>query len=213
MNEDGCMKRRPWELPFLAEAREVAALRRIMRLHLKLWGLSRQVEAARLCVSELVTNVIRHVGAGTPTSLRLSMNGTYLRIEVRDPECRALPTLITGVDDAESGRGLALVSGIADRWGVMLGDDHKVAWCEIATDLTSPQGHISSMAVTRAEGMISLCGAVASPRAATGSRLATAVAKDAAIDVIVDLMHWMDAHGYDVDDVLDVARVRFDAGL
>lgn len=212
MNDDGCMVRKPWELSFLAEPHEVAGLRRVVRLHLKLWGLLRQIETAQLCVTELVTNVIRHVGVGTPTSLRLLMNGTYLRIEVSDPECRMLPTMSTAGPEAESGRGLALVDRITDRWGVLLGASRKVTWCEIATDLTAPNGHSGGMRVTRAEAMISLYGAVASPRAVNASRLATAVAKDAAIDVIVDLLCWMGAHGYDVDDALDVAQVRFEAG-
>ncbi|GAA2798994.1 ATP-binding protein [Streptomyces showdoensis] len=213
MGDDGCMVRRPWELPFLAEAKEVAALRRIVRLHLKMWGLPRQVGVAQLCVSELVTNVILHVGPRTPTALRLSMNGTYLRIEVRDPDCRALPTLVAAGPGSDSGRGLALVDAMADRWGVLLGADRKVTWCEIATDLMSPNGHGGGVRVTRAEAMISLYGTVASPRAVSASRLSAAVAKDAAIDVIVDLLHWSGAHGYDADDVLDMAQMRFEAGM
>ncbi|MET9722977.1 ATP-binding protein [Streptomyces zaomyceticus] len=213
MSDDGCMVRKPWELPFLAEVQEVAALRRIVRLHLKTWGLPRQVGAAQLCVSELVTNVIRHVGSGTPTSLRISMNGTYLRIEVRDPDCRALPTLVAAGPDSEAGRGVALVDAIADRWGVLLGSDRKVAWCEIATDLNASNGHGGGVRVTRAEAMISLYGAVASPRALNASRLSIAVARDAAIDVMVDLLHWMGAHGYDADDVLDMAQTRYESGL
>ncbi|WP_449470943.1 ATP-binding protein [Streptomyces tanashiensis] len=197
----------------MAEAQELAALRRIVRLHLKAWGLPRQVGAAQLCVSELVANVIRHVGSGTPTSLRLSMSGTYLRIEVRDPDCRALPTLVAAGPDSETGRGVAVVDAIADRWGVLLGSDRKVTWCEIATDLNTPNGHGGGVRVTRAEAMISLYGAVASPRALNASRLTTAVARDAAVDVMVDLLHWMGAHGYDADDVLDMAQTRYESGL
>ncbi|MEV7373040.1 ATP-binding protein [Streptomyces sp. NPDC090301] len=207
------MVRRPWELSFAAEPQEVAGLRRVVRLHLKFWGLPRQVEVAQLCVSELVTNVIRHVGRGTPTRLRLSMNGTYLRIEVSDPGRDALPARVADVTDADWGRGMVLVEEAADRWGVLLGTDHKVTWCEIATDLRAPDGHGGGMRVERAESMISLYGAVASPRAVNASKLATAVAKAAVVDVIVDLLHWMEAHGYDADDVLDAAQARFDAGL
>jgi hypothetical protein len=141
------------------------------------------------------------------------MSGTYLRVEVRDPDSRALPTLIAVGPDAESGRGLALVDAVADRWGVLLGSDHKVTWCEIATDLSTPNGHSGGVRVTRAEAMISLYGAVASPRAANASRLSVTVAKDAAIDVVVDLLHWMVAHGFDADDVLDMAQARFESGL
>ncbi|WP_308368771.1 ATP-binding protein [Streptomyces sp. ISL-36] len=207
------MVRKSWEFPFLAEPAEVAALRRIVRLHLKAWGLPRQTEVAQVCVSELVANVIRHVGVGTPTALRLSMRGTYLRLEVRDPDSRALPTLVAVDPDSESGRGMALVNAMADRWGVLLGSDHKVTWCEIATDLSTPNGHAGGVRVTRAEAMICLYGAVASPRAVNASRLSGAVAKDAAIDVIVDLLHWMVAHGFDADDVLDMAQARFESGV
>ncbi|MFF5784040.1 ATP-binding protein [Streptomyces sp. NPDC012693] len=204
------MAREPWELSFLAEPRDLAGLRRIVRLHLKGWGLSRQCPAAELCVSELVTHVIRHVGAGAPTSLRLSMNGTYLRIEVRDPG-RHAPQLTAAEPDTEEGRGLALVDAMAARFGVLVVADHKVTWCEVATDLTASDGHRGSVYVTRAEAVIFLYEAVASPRATTASwsRPATAVAKDAAMEVIVDLLHWVSAHGYDVDDVLDVAHLRF----
>ncbi|MFI2366905.1 ATP-binding protein [Streptomyces sp. NPDC018833] len=213
MNEDGCMIRKPWELPFLAEPQEVAALRRIVRLHLKAWGLLRQTDVAQVCVSELIANVIRHVGAGTPTALRLSMSGTHLRVEVRDPDARALPTLVAVGPDSESGRGMALVDAMADRWGVLLGSDHKVTWCEIATDLPTPNGHAGGIRVTRAEAVISLYGAVATPRTANESPLSVAMAKDAAIDVIVDLLHWMVAHGFDADDVLDMAQARFESGV
>ena len=79
------MPRKPWDLPFLAESEEVGALRRILRTRLGLWGLHESIEAAQLCVSELVANVINHVGPGTPTTLVVSMNGTHLRIEVHDP--------------------------------------------------------------------------------------------------------------------------------
>lgn len=89
--------------PVRSGTEEVSALRRIMRLHLGLWGLHEIAEAAQLCATELVSNVITHVGAGTPTTLAVSMNGTYLRIEVQDPDTRALPTLIQAGADSKAG--------------------------------------------------------------------------------------------------------------
>jgi anti-sigma regulatory factor (Ser/Thr protein kinase) len=121
-----------WELKCVAEPEELAALRRIIRLHLVQWGLPHVVDTAQLCVSELVTNVIDHVGVGTPMVLGLSMRGTHVRIEVRDPDPRALPTLVAAERDAEGGRGMAIVSEVADRWGVLPGPDSKVTWCELA---------------------------------------------------------------------------------
>jgi anti-sigma regulatory factor (Ser/Thr protein kinase) len=124
---------RPWDLVFTAEPEEVAVLRRVMRLHLDIWGLHDVNDDAQLCLSELVSNVIRHVGRGTPATLAVSMRGTRLRIEVHDPDTRALPTLISADFEAEVGRGMALVDAIADRWGVVLHAERKVTWCEIPT--------------------------------------------------------------------------------
>lgn len=57
-----------------------------------MWGLADTVRDAQLCATELVTNVMRHVGVGTPTRLAVSMSGSRLRLEVGDPEIRVLPT-------------------------------------------------------------------------------------------------------------------------
>ncbi|ORT61956.1 ATP-binding protein [Streptomyces sp. CB03238] len=205
------MSRKPWELPFLAEPREAAGIRNVIRTHLRAWGLSEHTDTAQLCASELVANVITHVGVGTPTTLAVSMSGTYLRIEVHDPDTRALPTLLQAGPDAERGRGMALVDAVADRWGVQLRADRKVTWCEIATGLTAPDGHIGGPRVTRAETMLALYGAARLPPAATPSLLSVTVAEEAAIDVIADLLHWLQAHGCDPDEALDRAQTHFEA--
>ncbi|GAA1893273.1 hypothetical protein GCM10009837_14110 [Streptomyces durmitorensis] len=205
------MTRKPWEIPFLAEPEEVAALRRIMRLHLNLWGLPEVIDAAQLCVSELVANVITHVGPHTPTTLGLTMRDTRVRIEVSDPDTRALPTLLAAGTDAESGRGMALLDAVADRWGVILRSDSKVTWCELATGLGSPNGHTGGLRVDRAEGLIALYGEREVSRSAAGSCLTVAVAEEAAIDVIADLLHWLRAHGCDPDEALDRAQLHLEA--
>ncbi|WP_055616701.1 ATP-binding protein [Streptomyces phaeochromogenes] len=205
------MSRKPWDLAFTAEPEEVAALRRIMRLHLGVWGLHDVTDEAQLCVSELVSNVIAHVGLGTPVTLAVSVRGTYLRIEVHDPDTRALPTLLDAGSDSEGGRGMALVDAIADRWGVQLCADRKVTWCELATGLSSTNGHCGGARVMRAEAMLGLYGAAQLPRTATPSTLSLAVAEEAAIDVIADLLHWLRAHGCDPEDALDRAQTHFEA--
>ncbi|MFE7773122.1 ATP-binding protein [Streptomyces sp. NPDC057445] len=211
MEVDHCMQRKPWELPFLAEPREVAGLRRILRLHLGMWGLQECVEDAQLCVSELVSNVIAHVGPGTPTTLAVAVRGTRLRIEVRDPDARALPTLLAPEREAECGRGIALLDAVADSWGVVLHTDSKVTWCELATSLTSPEGHAGGTRVTRAEALLGLYSPAELPRARHGSRLSLATAEEAAIDAIADLLHWLHAHGCDPDGALDRAQMHFEA--
>lgn len=114
------------------------------------------IDAAQLCVSELVSNLINHVGSGTPVALCVSMHGTRLRVEVRDPDTRALPTLVEACTDAESGRGMALISATAERWGVQLLADCKVTWCELATGLTMPNGHRGDSHASRAEQVLDL---------------------------------------------------------
>ncbi|MFG2496720.1 ATP-binding protein [Streptomyces sp. NPDC048441] len=203
--------RKGWELPFLADPEEVASLRRIVRLHLTRWGLPEVVEAAQLCVSELVANVITHVGPQTPTTLGLSMNGTYVRIEVSDPDARALPTLIAAEVEAESGRGMALLAAVTDRWGVIPRSDSKATWCELATGLGSPTGHAGGLRVDRAEALIGIYGEKPVPRGEACSVLGVAVAEEAAIDVIADLLHWLRAHGCDPDQALDRAQTHFEA--
>jgi anti-sigma regulatory factor (Ser/Thr protein kinase) len=201
--------RKPWSLPFTAEPQEVAALRRIMRLHLGLWGLHGVIDAAQLCVSELVSNVINHVGIGTPTTLVVSMSGSRVRIEVRDPDTRALPTLLDAALDAESGRGMALVSAVTDRWGVQLQADQKVTWCELPTGLPSAEGHCGGARVGRVEALLSGYGCKQEHLWLAGAG-AVAVVEEAAIDMMVDVLHWLRAHGRDPDEALDRARTRFE---
>ncbi|MFF1913154.1 ATP-binding protein [Streptomyces sp. NPDC058239] len=203
--------RKAWDLAFLAEAEELAGLRRVMRLHLELWGLPGVVYAAQVCVTELVTNVVKHVGPGTPSCLAVSMNGDRLRIEVSDPYLQALPTLITAAGESETGRGMALVDGIADRWGVILRGDSKVTWCELATGLRSSNDHVDGPQVAKAEALLGLCGLGGLPSNSRRERLSLTLGKEMAIDLIVDLLHWLRAHGCDPDDALDRAQTHFEA--
>ncbi|MFF1438308.1 ATP-binding protein [Streptomyces sp. NPDC058295] len=207
------MTRKPWDLDFTAVPTEVAALRRILRLHLGIWGLQDVVDDAQLCMSELVSNVITHVGPGTPATLAVSMSGVRLRIEVHDPDTRALPTLLDANVDAEGGRGMALVDAVAACWGVQLRLDRKVTWCELATGLASPNRHMEGPGVRRAEALLE-CYAGAKPLLRPGpGKLGRAVAEESMITVITDFLHWLRAHGCDVDEALDRAQARCDAEL
>ncbi|MGW1271140.1 ATP-binding protein [Streptomyces sp. NPDC002491] len=204
------MTRRPWDLAFTAEPAEVAALRRGMRLHLGIWGLHEITDEAQLCVSELAANVITHVGPGTPATLAVSMNGLHLRIEVHDPDTRALPTLLDANSDSESGRGMALVDAVAARWGVRLQLDRKVTWCELATGLTSPNGHVEGPGVRRAEALLALHSDVRTPLRGGQKESETTMTEDAVITAITDFLHWLRAHGCDVDEALSRAQTRFE---
>lgn len=210
------MTRKPWGVEFTAHPEEVAALRRAVRLRLVAWGLHELVDTAQLCVSELVSNIVTHVGIGTPGSLGISMNGTHLRIEVRDPDTRALPTLVAAEVDAEGGRGMALVDALADRWGVRLHEGRKVTWCELATGLASPDDHRGNPSVTRAEALLDVYATLKPPACSynrTPGRVNRMTTEESVIDVITDFLRWLRAHGCDADEVLDRAQSRFEAAL
>ncbi|MFF4032081.1 ATP-binding protein [Streptomyces sviceus] len=90
-------------------------------------------ETLILLVSELVTNAVVHTGR--PAVLRLSLPGdevesATVRLEVADRSDRApVPRCVDG--DATGGRGLALVDGLADRWGWSPEGVGKSIWCEL----------------------------------------------------------------------------------
>ncbi|MFJ5722231.1 ATP-binding protein [Streptomyces sp. NPDC093149] len=87
-----------------------------------------------LCVSELLTNVIVHLGEGTPVTLRVSGTCTgRVRVGLSDPEPCAWPAMRSAAGGDESGRGLALVDALALRWGVDRGVRGKTVWCELPT--------------------------------------------------------------------------------
>lgn len=88
------------------------------------------VEAAELCVSELVTNAVVH--AGTLITVAIQHHAGGVRIEVEDgsghlPVPRNYSTL------ASTGRGLLMVDQLVTRWGVRSRSESKTVWFELGT--------------------------------------------------------------------------------
>jgi anti-sigma regulatory factor (Ser/Thr protein kinase) len=85
---------------------------------------------AQLVVSELVSNAVLH--SNGPICLRLS--GTRgLRIEVIDGGPGGTQIIARRVDhDSLTGRGLRVVSTLAQRWGSIQGPEGKTVWAELA---------------------------------------------------------------------------------
>ncbi|MGW1835716.1 ATP-binding protein [Streptomyces sp. BBFR2] len=114
-------------LELLAVPGAVRTVRRELRRHL-----GDGCGDAQLCASELLSNVIRHVGSGAPVTVQVTGGGdgrTWLA--VTDPEPFALPVRRTACRDEEGGRGLALLEAVALRWGVRRGSGSKTVWCEL----------------------------------------------------------------------------------
>lgn len=89
--------------------------------------------AVRLLVSELFTNAVKYGARHGDARVRLSLEigDTHVRGEVGD-NGRGFTEGDVSMpgEDAESGRGLAFLDAIADRWGVIHGSENCV-WFEL----------------------------------------------------------------------------------
>ncbi|MFM9582678.1 ATP-binding protein [Streptomyces caniscabiei] len=99
------------------------------RLHA--WGLP--LHPADHLVAELAANAATHGRVrGRDFDLTMYVIGVTLRIEVTDTRPERLPHPEPPSTEAESGRGLLLVEGLADRWGVTEGrPPRKTVWAEV----------------------------------------------------------------------------------
>ncbi|MGI4895830.1 MAG: ATP-binding protein [Janthinobacterium lividum] len=90
------------------------------------------VEAALLLSSEVITNAVVH-GDGPVLVAVKRVNGASLRVEVSD-DGGGMPLIGAQRDDAESGRGMAMVEMLSSRWGTELGVGPlgKTVWFELA---------------------------------------------------------------------------------
>ncbi|MFF7532075.1 ATP-binding protein [Streptomyces bobili] len=187
-------------LPFEAAPAEVRLLRRAAVRQLNRWGTPVAVDEAELLVTELATNVVKHVGEGTSATLILELRGKRLRLEVHD-RSTVSPALRTPDCDQECGRGLHLLTSLAMDWGTMLTAAGKAVWCEIAL---SAQG--GCRRVERAtEALENYQGTRGAPV------LRTRGLEESAIELIADLLHWTAARGHDPDDFLDRAQMHYEA--
>ncbi|MCF2526123.1 ATP-binding protein [Yinghuangia soli] len=93
-------------------------------------------ERGETIVAELAANAVLHGAAGDwdfRLVLRLGSPTRTVRIEVADPHSSdlSLPTQLPGIE-AESGRGLLIVSALADRWGASpYLSAGKTVWAEL----------------------------------------------------------------------------------
>jgi hypothetical protein len=108
------------------DARSPGAARELVARTCEQWGMGPVVPSAALVVSELVTNALPH--AGSDVGLSLARCGDLLRVAVRDASS-ARPQPQPVEPSRPRGRGLLLVSAVADAWGVLpAADGGKVVW-------------------------------------------------------------------------------------
>jgi anti-sigma regulatory factor (Ser/Thr protein kinase) len=97
--------------------------------------LSAYLPRATLSVSELAANAVLHTAR--PFTVGVQNGATGVRIEVVDSAPHLVPVRVpthgTAADLtwlSETGRGLLIVSSLANRWGVSMAQNVKTVWCE-----------------------------------------------------------------------------------
>jgi anti-sigma regulatory factor (Ser/Thr protein kinase) len=100
------------------------------------WRLDALADTAELLVSELVTNAVL-ASASQPTAAAeprirfwLASDRRQLMIHVWDPDRHRRPVTRDAWPDAETGRGLLLVTALSAQWGCYAPDGHsgKIVW-------------------------------------------------------------------------------------
>lgn len=109
------------DAPAIARRRVVDACRA--------WQLPHLVDDAELIVTELVANVVRHVGG--IMDLRLTLRERYLQLAIRDGSTQRPVRRLPDPDTGEGGRGLVLVEAVAASWGCAEAIDGKVVWATL----------------------------------------------------------------------------------
>lgn len=136
----GDMERRPIDangqevtLRWARHPRCVGLARAQLRKALADWGLMSIEDAALVVLSELLTNAVvhAHVSPGREIETSFHQVAGGVRIAVDDADAKRPKP---GPARVDGGRGLVLVAGLADRWGV---DDRngvgKSVWAVVTT--------------------------------------------------------------------------------
>jgi anti-sigma regulatory factor (Ser/Thr protein kinase) len=92
------------------------------------WSAEGRREESVLLLSELVTNVVRHVSPTTTFTIELILSRLKLRVSVVDGS--PTPPILRD-RGAHGGHGMWLVSTLADRWGSGKRDGGKQVWFEL----------------------------------------------------------------------------------
>ena len=100
------------------------------------------VEDARLILTEFVANALRHARPLPDGSVQVSWRFHRGRLEIRvtDGGSPDMPHVARFTEDSLGGRGLAIVSAIADDWGVSVDDETQTVWALLSVGEQSGTG-------------------------------------------------------------------------
>jgi anti-sigma regulatory factor (Ser/Thr protein kinase) len=114
--------------------RSIPASRHLVTELLTTWRAPHDLEDAALLMTELVANVVDHVGGEALLTVEVELSEGWLRLSVADGS--AVRPVVRELDSEHPrGRGLLMLQAIADRWGA---EDHrggKRVWLELAPPL------------------------------------------------------------------------------
>ena len=112
-----------WSLP--ADHSAAGLARRHVTSELESWE---NIDDIALVVSELTTNAVEHGGAAIDLSLELIQ--TRLRLTVASVAGIGEPGVRQAADDEDGGRGLRIVSLLAEDWGWSRDGDRLAVWAD-----------------------------------------------------------------------------------
>jgi serine/threonine-protein kinase RsbW len=120
------------EILLPAEPRAAGAARMVITHWLRGQCPERVVADARLVISELVTNSVRHAGMGPDDAIRLRIELTHggVRVQVEDPGGEGVVAPRRPDLNGGGGMGLNIVVALATRWGVVRDRTTRV-WAEL----------------------------------------------------------------------------------
>jgi len=95
------------------------------------WDLDSLSDAAQLLTSEVVTNSLLH--ARSPIRLTVEQTKSGVRIAVTDGST-VVPAMRVRSQSATTGRGLLLLSRLADQWDTEMSDGGKTVWFTLRGD-------------------------------------------------------------------------------
>ncbi|WP_459968164.1 ATP-binding protein [Nocardioides pyridinolyticus] len=122
-----------WSLSLPRDLAGLAIARAQVRQQLHEWSLPKLVDPVVMIASELAGNAVEHARSGFDLRLEIR-GGRVLRIVVLD-HGQGNPDLHPFDIGAERGRGLHLVSQLAQAWGVEpVEDNGKNVWAELSID-------------------------------------------------------------------------------
>ncbi|MGW3949582.1 ATP-binding protein [Streptomyces sp. NPDC004752] len=122
----------------------VSTARQRIRKTLADWGITGELaDAVVLSANELVTNSVTHCRTSyAQVEVALTLEGPVLTLEVSDPDRDRLPRPHDSGPDEESGRGLALVAGLAEDWGHRQEQHTKCVWARFTVVERLEDAHV-----------------------------------------------------------------------